>query len=315
MLTNDDLIQLDCPPELTAAGIDYTTQKLAHAAGDAGAEDFDHLRAAAAGAAAELAFRRLLNLRQVPLHHVEPAGFEPARQAGIAIGGRRCILSSQLITHKKEIQRLHGDPGIMLGYPAGEPSARPLPGYQREDLLIFALMTGLVSRGRQGLEKAVQAGERYYLFARLPAEWYAPRAWTGLGELALKSDCSQPVKLTVAGLDKRRALLSRQSMLPRRTRLTLPGDFYSLGFLHIDPLPDGAVGVHSPALGKTHLVSAYQWGNLWVYDLRIFLCGWLSVEEYQRQVKPGAAALRSSLRLGDLRPLEKLFGRARDWGG
>ena len=73
--------------------------------------------------------------------------------------------------------------------------------------------------------------------------------------------------------------------LASRERTRLEKDYYTLAYLHISAPPDGRIGIHSPALGKTYLVEPGEWENIWVYGLEIVLAGYIRWGDFRRRAQ------------------------------
>ena len=66
-------------------------------------------------------------------------------------------------------------------------------------------------------------------------------------------------------------------MLEPQKRKVLHVDFFTLNYLHTPNLPDQVLGIHSPNLQQTYLIEPIQWGNIWVYGMRIVFTGFIYV--------------------------------------
>ena len=112
--------------------------------------------------------------------------------------------------------------------------------------------------------------------------------------------------------------------IPPRTRVKIEANFHSLAYVHIKSLPNARIGIHSPALQETVVISPMDWGNIWVYGLNILLAGYLTREEFNRAARailPGTRVFQYdrtrtknlAVNVSELKPLADLFERVREW--
>lgn len=324
MTTCDDFLSIECSPDLIQAGTASVSRALVKSVEFASESKFDRLRQGVVNRAVELAFRRYLGEKQIPHQLVEPASFSGADAMDVSFGGRRAVVFGQLVSQRGTIRQVQKAPELLTRSAAYLPGENPPGGYQDADLYIFAALTGLVTRSHEEIQKALVAGQPLWMVHPMPAEWARPEGWGPLGELLVKGDISEAIELTLHGLEEGRGYVSRRVTLAPRERVSAGDGFYALNALHTESLPDGPVGVHSPGLGETLLVSSYQWGNIWVYGIRMYFLGYISQGDYNRQAKKlPAGKLETFDRCGErelvgvpvgaLRPLSDLFSRAASW--
>jgi hypothetical protein len=141
----------------------------------------------------------------------------------------------------------------------------------------------------------------------------------------LKTDISSPVTLTLHGQDGRRRYRAQQVKLAGRERTKIKSGFFSIGALQINRVPKGPIGIHNPISGETLLAAPYQWGNVWVYGIRIVFAGYIRRGDFYQQAERAnqAEALVSNpclkdesllaLPVSELKPLKGLFQKAEAW--
>jgi hypothetical protein len=312
---------------LTQAGIQYICHNLAVIQSNGGEKvDFDALREIIVQKAVELAFRRHLVEMEVPHQLVESDTFTELDYHAIALGGRRCEVIGGLVSRREDISRMRRTPETMLNELALTPSVNISSShFSREDVVVFALVGGLVTRGWDDIKAAQVAGQPTYFFYPMPKRWSQPSEWMGLDGLALKSDTGEMLEVEIGGLDKERRFLTEQMKLPRRRRLEAEKKFYSIYYLHAGDGVDGRVGIHNPKLNETVLVKPRQWGNVWVYGMEIFLLGYMQRGDYHGnaeripvgsrvfQARYGTRREYVGMPIRELRPLEDLLARTRNW--
>lgn len=324
MLSITDIHQLEYTPDLTSTGVKYVLDALTLSNKGSKGADFDSLRDWVGKKAAELAFRRYLNEQKVPHDLLQTRSFGRNEEYSIQLGGRQCRLINQVISQRKDIRLVNSDLNYLYSANVVVPQNKSVQTISKDDLYIFSFITGLVTRSVSELKKSIAAGQPAHLVYQFPQAWAKPSRWKSLEQVVIKGDTQQIHPLTLAGQDKLHQPILTNLDLPIKERKIVEGDFFSLQQLQIDTLPSGAIGVHSPGLQYTLLIAPYQWGNLWVYGLKIFLLGFQSHDEFVRLAHPIAAGNSSfgiprlshdslAMPIKKLRPISDLFTRARDW--
>ncbi len=325
MITASDFLCLPYTPDLTEAGISYACRSLAHAYDRMGSSPFDRLRRMVVRTSIELAFRRHLAQQNVPFQVKGAAPFGEPDRYDVLLGGHRCDVRSFLISYREQIRSVHADPAQLLNATALVPLDQ-YAGDERAptDLFLFAFLTGLVAASPVEVQKAESAGSPVYLVHAMPPAWARPQAWIPLGPLAIKSEADEPLTVELGGQNGAREFVTRSMVLPPHKRMEVDGDFHSLAYVHVANKPEKRLGIHSPSRGETYLIQPIDWGNVWVYGLRIYLTGWITREEFRQRASllpEGSRVFQYdrtrtknlAVPIADLRSLPELLGRARDW--
>lgn len=325
MITASDLLCLPYTPDLTEAGISYACRSLPHTFDRIGGSPFDRLRRIVVGIAVELAFRRCLAEQKLSFDIKGATPFTEPDRYDVSLGGHRCDIKSFLISYREQVASLHADPGQLLSAPGLIPLDQYVgDGHSASDLYLFAFLTGLVAASPVDVQKALGAGKPVYLLHPMPGPWVRPKTWSPLGHLVLKSESEQLLSVEVGGQDANREYVTRTVQLPPRTRVEIEGDFYSVACVHADARPDARLGIHSTSKHETCIIQPVDWGNIWVYGMRIYLAGWMVRDEFRQKASllPEGSHVfqydRTRIKnlavpVAQLRPLSDLFSRARGW--
>jgi hypothetical protein len=324
MVRHDEFIQIPCTQDMIQAGTAYVTRRMVQQAGPAPDTRYDYLRQGVADKIVDLAFRRLLSEQKIPHQFAEPASYAHPDEYEIAFGGRRSVVFGQLVCQREEIKKVHRDPNLFSNSQVFLPDSTRPTAYRDVDLYIFGFITGLVTRNVDDLQRALNSGHPIHLVYPMPQQWAVPEVWGDLGQLVLKGDIFSPITVTLYGLDGHRGVLHRSVSLPSQERIEAGEGFYTLGAVSLSALPDGPVGVYSPRLDEINLIAPHQWGNLWVYGIKIYLVGYLSQGDFYRKAEKLPAGNRPlgnphlretglAVRMSELRPLGDLFVRAENW--
>jgi hypothetical protein len=325
MIRSTDILHLSYTPDLTQAGIAYACRSLAFTYNRMGGSPVDRLRRIVAGVAVELALRRYLGERAIPFDVLGATPFTEPDRYDLSLGGRRCDVKSYFISRRSQIELLRKDPAQALGAPALVPLDQFAgEGHKAGDLYLFAFLMGLAAASRADVDKAVAAGQPVHLIHPLPDDWARPTNWLPLENLALKSECSEPMPVELGGQNEARDFVTARLELPPRTRVPVEQSFYSLAFIHAGRRPEARIGLHSPRRGEPYLIPPIEWGNIWVYGMEILLTGWLSREEFRRKASVLNAGLPTfqyartrtknlQVPMTDLNPLGELFEKVRAW--
>jgi len=327
MLTAKDFITIPCTPDMTQGGIAYACKSLSYTYNRMGSSPNKRLQRIVAGVAVELAFRRHLTHENIPHDNLGATPFTDPDRYDISIGGRRCDIKSFLLIHKDQISKVRKEPEQLLDAQALIPTDQISSSHLAdEDLYIFAFFTALLTPNQQALEKAIKANQPIYLIHTLPKGWAQPKKWAPLGKITLKVDTSRVIKIELGGQNDEHKTLSEQMMLIPGKRTDTKGDFHALHFLHTPDVPDGPVGIHSPVLKETHIISHLDWGNIWVYGMEIIFAGYTTRGEFRRRARrlpagsrvfqyPRTSTPNLALPISALHPLPKIFKQAKEWSG
>lgn len=326
MLTKTDLLHLDHTPDLTEAGILSTCHWLASSSQYSGKKSFADLCRKIAGVSVELAIRRLLAERQVPVKNLETEPFLDPPRHQLSLGGHRLHLNSCLLANKARIRSIRKDPAELLHASASIPLEQFVSeAVTGKDLHLFAFLLGLTARSKADRQKLEATHEPHFYLAVLPKNWSQPGAWISLNPIVLKSEADQPVTVELGGLNASREFTRSWLLLQPGTRTRVTDDFYSLAYIHLQDHPRARLGLHSPRIrqpSKTHIIQPEEWGNVWVYGLELWLAGWLNQEEFRRKALILPAGQGSfhysntrpknvSVPLTELKPLAELLEQAR----
>jgi hypothetical protein len=160
----------------------------------------------------------------------------------------------------------------------------------------------------------------------MPSSWANPRTWTPLGQLALKSESDSSVTVELGGQTEDREFVSERLLLPPRTRVETQLTYYSVGSLHVETPPDARLAIHTPTRGEAHVIQSFEWSNIWVYGMDIYLVGWISRAEFRQHanvIPPGTRVFQYNrtrvknlaLPVRELNPLEALLEKVKAWKG
>lgn len=319
------LIRMPYTPDLAETAVREVTRALAQPARFPLLDSFDEMRQRAADNIVTLAFRRYLSEQDVPYDSVESVSFTEPDLYDISFGGRRCIPFAQLICERDLIEEIHRQPEKLLEGDVYIPEGTPAAATRDVDIYLFVSLTALVARSRDESEHARLAGQPLYMLYQMPEEWSVPKQRAAFGSLAFKTDAASPVWLDLHGLDERGGYQRMEVDLPPRERVAVETPFYSLGAVRSAGMPDGPVGIHNPALDETLLIQPFQWGNIWVYGMRMYITGYITQADFNRHAQrvtfPQADLPNPCLR-GEtimrlpgsaLKPVDDLFVRVRNW--
>jgi hypothetical protein len=329
MLSPSALLRLPYDRSLTLAGIEYAKKSLHYTYDRMRLNPAARLRKIVAGVAVELAFQRWLDASGVPYDRLGATAFTEKDKYDLRLGGRRCDLKCFLLSNREKITALRRDPAWLLDAAALVPEDQFAgSSFGENDFYLFGFLAGLETRHSDDLKKVIETGKDFYLLHTFAdARWLGRDQWRSLGRLILKSDAHDSLEAEVGGQNEKRDAIAERLALAPRTRTETTREFYSLLYLHVPRLPDGVLGVRSPALKETRLIAPADWTNIWVYGVEIFLAGWLSkaefrarsrrlpagasVKQYPRTQTPNRAAL-----VQDLRPMAELARLVKDseWG-
>jgi hypothetical protein len=320
MLNANNLLHLKFTPDLTEGGVAYALRSLSYIYERAGTSLYGRLRRTVANVAVELAFRRYLATQNIEFEVKASRPFTDSERYDVFLDKYRCQLKSFFISNRNQISEIKNNSAILLNAPALVPSDHHASdGHSYNDLYVFAFATGLIAASQADLQKAIAKEQKHHLVHVLPDAWRKPTNWNPLGTLTLKSESEEEVMVEVNGQDESRRMKRKMLSLAPKTKVTCDEAFYSITALHVRRVPDARVGIRCEAVRDSHIISPFDWSNIWVYGMDIFLCGFLSYEEFSQQAKtllPNSKTFQYEqtrvknlfVPISNLKPIEKLFG-------
>ena len=325
MINSSNFIHLQYTPDLTEGGIAYALRSLLYSIDDTSENLYDRLRRLVAEAAVELAFRRHLSQQAVPFDVTSAMPFTDPGKFFVELGRHRCDIKSFLVSHRDQISEMHRNPNVILNAPALVLSDHHMiDGHTDNDLYLFAFLSGVIAASQDDLKKVMKTNQPHYLMYAMPAAWRKPLKWNPLGPLVLKSESEAELLIEISGQDGARGFFTRLVNLPPKTRVTIEDPFYSITSVHAKNMPSARLGIHSRAYPQAHVISAFEWGNIWVYGMQIILTGFISRGEFRQRAKllaPNSRVFQYdytktknlAVPVSNLNPLEDLFTRVREW--
>jgi hypothetical protein len=319
MLSTNNLLHLPFTPDLTEGGIEYALRSLSYIYEKAGGNLYSRLRRTVANVSVELAFRRYLATQNIEFEVKASRPFTDSERYDVFLDKYRCQVKSFFISNRNQILEIKHNASVLLNAPALVPSDHHASdGHSYNDLYIFAFATGLIAASQADLQKAIAKNQKHYLVHIMPEAWRKPANWNPLGTLTLKSESEEELIVEVNGQDENRRMKRKVLSLAPKVKITCDESFYSISSLHIRRVADARVGIKCEAIKESHIISPFDWSNIWVYGMQIFLCGFISYEEFSHQAKtilPNSKTFQYEttrvknlfVPVSNLKPMEKLF--------
>lgn len=327
MLTKKDLLRLDCTPDLTKAGILSTCQWLAFSSWNLGDNPYNHLRRKIGHVVVELALRRLLAERLVPIQTLKLDPFSDSYQHAISLGGHRLHLNNYLISNSAQVRAVQQDPAVLLQAFALTPLDQIVrAGQVNRDIHLFAFLINMATKSQAHHHKDQATENPCFYLVVLPKSWAQPESWVSLNPITLKSEANQPITIELGGLNAARRFNRTQIQLQPGIPTNVTDEFYSLAYIHILDHPKTRLGLHSPRFpqrSQVHIIQPAEWRNVMVNGSEIWLTGWLSLDEFRRRsfiLPAGQKTFQYSrtyyknlcVPMTELQPLEKLLEETRN---
>jgi hypothetical protein len=216
------------------------------------------------------------------------------------------------------------NPQVVMNAPALVPSdLNAAEGRSDSDIYLFAFLSGLTAASQSDLQKVMHTEQPHYLVHAMPDKWIRPIRWNPLGVLVLKSESDETQIVEIGGQAAGREMRTSVVELPPQTPVKLDEGFHSLAYIHIKTQPQARIGIRSPILQQTHIISELDWGNIWVYGIDILLAGYLTRGEFNRRARailPGTRVFQYdrtrtknlAVNISELKPLSELFERVKE---
>lgn len=280
MLSHSDFLRLSYTPDLTEGGVEFALRSLAYSYEREGRSPYGRLRRLVANVAVEVAFRRYLSQNGIPFDVKASTPFTDRERFDVVLDGRRCDIKSFLISHREQIKQIRQNPAVLLDAHALVPSdSHAGDGHSYNDIYLFAFMNGLVAASQADLQKAIAKQQPHYLVHVMPMTWRKPVTWIPLGTLTLKSESAEELIVEINGQDEAREMKRKVVSLPPGVKITLGESFHSITALRVRRVPEARVGIRCEGLNEAHLIAPYEWSNIWVYGMDLFMVGYATYEE------------------------------------
>lgn len=280
MLSHSDFLRLPYTPDLTEGGVEFALRSLAYSYEREGRSPYGRLRRLVANVAVEVAFRRYLSQNGIPFDVKASTPFTDRERFDVVLDGHRCDIKSFLISHREQIKQIRQNPAVLLDAHALVPSdSHAGNGHSYNDIYLFAFMNGLVAASQADLQKAIAKQQPHYLVHVMPMTWRKPVTWIPLGTLTLKSESAEELIVEINGQDEAREMKRKVVSLPPGVKVTLDESFHSITALRVRRVPEARVGIRCEGLNEAHLIAPYEWSNIWIYGMDLFMVGYATYEE------------------------------------
>ena len=291
MLIASDILVLPYDTQFSIAGVQYARDSLHYTRNRMHLKKADRLRKIVAGVAFEMAVRRWLENETIPYLRLGATPFTEVDKFDLAIGGRRCDLKSHLIYNRFKITSLHNDPSWALEAQALIPEDQfESKRMEENDLYIFGFVTGLEARHSSETEKALAKNLPAFLVYTPPeSRWVSSHEWQPLGKITLQTNESEPITIEVGGQHADRSAIHERVHLLPRTPTTVSREYYSILYLAVPRLPRSEICVRSSTLNSTDRIAPSEWGNIWIYGQRVYVCGWINKNGFRAASRKLAA--------------------------
>jgi hypothetical protein len=323
-IDTSDLIHIPYDASLSLAGAIYACRTLQHMLPRLGRLSPHQMRRTSVNIAAHLALRRWLESTDVPYDLIQASPITQPERPALVVGGRRVYIQNTFIPSKHHIRRLRRNLSWLLEMNAILPEDQlALEDLGEGDLLVFAFITGLETRSRAGLQRALAAQQTSYLIA-IPARiwWQREKDAQPLGPLIV--DSADPTTLNLeygATLFDNRYRVEQLSIPPMQQSMT-PHHLSSLFYIHSSNLPEGDLSIRCPSLDQNWVVASNDWANIWVYGIEITFAGWSTKGAFRKSTQRFPRGTRTQIghrtrvdsrakAVSQLRPLLEIVHRIR----
>ncbi len=323
-----DFSKLPCSPELISAGIAFTCRSHLRLFMTRSRVPISHLRRLCADSIASVALRRWLTSETIPHGLVPTAPLTEPHTYQITLGGRRLQLVNHLISNRRHIRKLGRNPQLLLqtGIAAADThtaAARLSPG----DLLAYSFLIANVCHDHSETKRRTDAKEMASLLAIPPrAIWRQQRPWQPLGQLVLTNSDDHRLDLELCGLSTDRSAAIEHVSIPIGQSKQITTTWHNLLHVHTVHTPKATLRIQCPVRSTEWFITPSSWSNLWLYQPRLLLLGWLTKREFERVATPRSRmdqALQvrrprrndSIIQVQALRPIRELLQKARHMQG
>ena len=143
-----------------------------------------------------------------------------------------------------------------------------------------------------------------------------------MGKLILTNLDDESHDLELLGISADRSAAIERVTIPANQSVEITTTWHNLLHLHTARLPRASLLIRCPARRSEWLVARSSWSNLWLYEPKLLLVGWLTKRELERVAKPRSHAKQaihvrrlpgtdSVVQVNALRPINELLQIAR----
>ena len=315
-----DFTQLPCNPELISAGIEFTCRAHLRPFMGRSRVAIAHLHRLCADSIASLALRRWLASETVP-HGLAPvAPLTDPHIHLVTIGGRRLQLVNRLISSPGRIRKLGHSPQRLLHAVIAAEDVQATSGrLSLGDLLAFSFLIANICHSYAETKHRSAASEKTILLAIPPRpSWRQQRPWRPLERLILTNSDDDLIDLELCGLMANRNAAVERMIIPAKQSMEINTTWHNLLHLRTSRMPNATLRIQCPPRNKDWFVTPGSWSNLWFYDARLVLAGWLTYREFGRLTNPESGAEHAQqghhlprgsaiLQVEALRPVQELL--------
>jgi hypothetical protein len=319
-----DLVELHCSPEMISSGIAFTCRAHLWMFVTQSKPSISRLRNLCSQSIASLGIRRWLTSKNVPHNLQAYAPLTNPHLNQIAIGGRPAHAITLLISNRDLVRKYRKNPHTLPQMRI--PNAKLLPTWpylSPGDLLLFSVLITNVCHSNVDSARRMKNHEEVSAVAISPRRiWRQQRRWQSLGQLTLFNPGIEPVQLEINGLAAGRSLVVERVTIPAEQSAKISTVLHNLLYLRTEKIPSTILRVESLARRVNWRITPGSWSNLWFYEPKLHLVGWLTSSDLDQVFNTSShfpvgrklsrvASFGSHMSIHDLRPVGELLQRIR----
>lgn len=289
MIRESDLISIEADDKDILKAASYAEKSLTYTFNRMGkANYYDRARRIVIGVLGELTLQRYLKSRKTKFDLRGATHWTKKDRFDIFVKGKQLDLKTFMPTKGINDFKKLGKKWILdcsAFVPADQLGSRTL---KEDDYYVFGIIIGNENKElnlQSSLLPETQRGPKYPIYFFWDYDWNKNDSNISLGKIRVTSD--RDVDILLAGSDdgigsEKNLILEQIKLKADKTYIT-KSVFHSLLFIRSSKMPSTKIRLEVPDKKLKLNISPSQWGDIWIYDAVVYLCGYLPKGEFKEK--------------------------------
>jgi len=281
LLNSKDIVQVDVVDDYIKAGVSYAEKSLHYTFNRMGKSSYNRIRNIVKGVIMEEAFKGFLDSVDVEYDLLGATHWTKKDKYDVGINGSRCDVKGFFIGKHEHQQLIYKDPSWLLDCCALVPSDQVNSVNLKEnDIYVFPFLTGDTD---EFSPNTFQFRDYYYLIHDFFDYKWIKNEGKPLGKIILQSFMQNEVKVRIGGLDMNKEIVIEEVVLKPLKSHQTSNVFQTALFLQTNEIPSGGIKVLCPKNVMEHQIDQSAWGNVWIYNPKVFITGWIYKGDFREK--------------------------------
>jgi hypothetical protein len=284
MLKHDDIFTVEVTDQMIFDAVSYAEKSLHYTFNRMGSRNlYDRVRNIVKGLIMESAFKRLLDYHNVSYELLGNTHWTKKDRYDVGIDGHKYDIKGFHIAEQLKAKAIQDNPRWLLDccalVPSDQINARSL---KSDDVYVFPFMVGEFERSI-GPNLFTIEQFRYLLHCFWDYEWIKNNDWKCKGHIIIDSKLESNLEFRIGGQGENREVIIEKYLIKPGQQVVTKNEFFTVLFIQTNFYPQGEIQVHCAGISKPERISPSDWGNIWVYDSKVYLTGCLTKNEFKQR--------------------------------